>query len=95
MRLGDKEIRHTMHVVKDDFPVDYEGILGMDFLQKYKIRSDQKNYLQIDGITSKLHPYRKITLTLRSEMIVRAITDKNHVAIVKKKPDQEYLSGIV
>ncbi|EGI58027.1 hypothetical protein G5I_13901, partial [Acromyrmex echinatior] len=33
-RLGDKEIRHTMYIVKDDFPVDYKGILGIDFLQK-------------------------------------------------------------
>jgi len=44
-----------MHVVRDDFPVDYEGILGMDFLQKHKIKSDQKNYLQIDEIILKLH----------------------------------------
>ena len=81
-----------MHVMRDDFPVDYEGILGMDFLQKHKIRSDQKNYyLQIDGITLKLHPYRKIMLTPRSETIVRAITDKNHVGIVKS---EETRSGI-
>jgi len=78
--------------MRDDFPVDYEGILGMDFLQKHKIRSDQKNYyLQIDGITLKLHPYRKIMLTPRSETIVRAITDKNHVGIVKS---EETRSGI-
>ena len=50
-----QEIRYTMHVVRDDFPVDYEGILGMDFLQKHKIKSDQKNYLQIDEIILKLH----------------------------------------
>ena len=55
MRLGDKEIRHIVHVVRDDFPVDYEGILGMNFLQKHIIKSDQKNYLQIDEITLKLH----------------------------------------
>jgi len=32
--LGNREIRHTMHVVKDDFLIDYEGILGIDFLTK-------------------------------------------------------------
>jgi len=32
--LGNRKIRHTMHVVKDDFPIDYEGILGIDFLTK-------------------------------------------------------------
>jgi len=47
--LGDKEIRHIMHVVRDDFPVDYEGILGMDFLQKHKIRSDKKTTCKLTG----------------------------------------------
>jgi len=32
--LGEQKIRHTMYVVKDDFPIDYEGILGIDFLTK-------------------------------------------------------------
>ena len=44
VRSGNQEIRHTMHVMGDDFPVDYEGILGIDFLQKHKIKSE-KNYL--------------------------------------------------
>jgi len=67
--------------VRDDFLVNYEGIFGMDFLQKHRIRSDQKNYLQIDEITLKFHSYRKITLNPR-ETIVR-VTDNNHVGIVK------------
>jgi len=28
---GHRKIRHTIYVVKDDFPIDYEGILGIDF----------------------------------------------------------------
>ncbi|XP_024872669.1 uncharacterized protein LOC112455126, partial [Temnothorax curvispinosus] len=34
--LGNKKIRHTMYVVKDDFPIEYEGILGNDFLTRHK-----------------------------------------------------------
>jgi len=83
VRLDDKEIRHTMHVVRDDFPV--ERILAMDFVQKHKIKSDQKNYLQINEITLKLYPYRKITLTFRSETMVRVVTDKNHMEIVESE----------
>ena len=74
----------TYHACRERL-FSYEEILGMDFLQKHKIKSDQKNYLQIDGISLKLHPYRKITLTLRNETIVRAVTDKNHVGIVKSE----------
>ncbi|KAG5314429.1 POL4 protein, partial [Pseudoatta argentina] len=68
-----------MAMYEPSMNVHYEGILEMDFLQKHKIKSNQKNYLQIDGITLKLHPYRKITTS--SEMIVQAVTDKNHVGI--------------
>jgi len=38
--VGNREIRHTMHVVKDDFPIDYEGILGNDFLTKQRVKCD-------------------------------------------------------
>jgi len=30
--LGEQKIRHTMYVVKDDFPIDYDGILGWNRL---------------------------------------------------------------
>jgi len=33
--LRNRRIRHTIYVVKDDFPIDYEGLLGIDFLQKF------------------------------------------------------------
>ncbi|KYN50301.1 hypothetical protein ALC62_10760 [Cyphomyrmex costatus] len=57
----------------------------MDFLQKHKIKSDQKSYLQVDGVTLKLHPYKKLTLTPRSETIIQAVTDKNRIGIVKSE----------
>ncbi|KYN50275.1 hypothetical protein ALC62_08908, partial [Cyphomyrmex costatus] len=47
----DRRQRSTTKDVKDDFPIDYAGILGMDFLQKHKINNDQKTYLQVDGVT--------------------------------------------
>jgi len=34
IRLREQRIRHTMYVVRDDFPIDYKGILGIDFLTK-------------------------------------------------------------
>jgi len=33
-------IKHVFYVVKDDFPIEYEGILGIDFLQKQKAKCD-------------------------------------------------------
>lgn len=58
--LGYKEIRHTMYVVKDDFPIDYEGLLGIDFSTKQQAKCDHgKKLMRINNVTFKLHPYKK------------------------------------
>jgi len=81
--LGNREIRYTMHVVKDDFPIDYEGTLGIDFLTKQRAKCDHgKGRVRIGKINFKLHPFKKITLTPRSETIVQAVTNKNRIGIV-------------
>jgi len=62
--LGNREIRHTMHIVKDDFPIDYEGILGIDFLTKPRAKYDHgKEQVRICEVSFKLHPFKKVTLT--------------------------------
>ncbi|EFN81373.1 hypothetical protein EAI_15391, partial [Harpegnathos saltator] len=33
--LSDQEIKHSIHIVPDDFPINYDGIIGADLLQKY------------------------------------------------------------
>jgi len=76
--IGNREIRHIMHVVKDDFPINYEGILGIDFLTKQRAKCDHgKGRVRIGEVSFKLHPFKKITLTPRSETIVQAITNRN------------------
>lgn len=58
--LEDQEIKHIMYVVKDDFPIDYEGILGIDFLKKQQAKCDHgRAQLRIGKVTHKLHPYKK------------------------------------
>ncbi|XP_071574634.1 uncharacterized protein [Temnothorax nylanderi] len=84
--IGKETIRHTMYVVRDDFPVDYEGILGIDFLKKHQaVPNHAENRLKIGAATFKLQPYRKFTLPPRSETIISAITNTNKVGIVRGK----------
>jgi len=40
--LGNRKIRYIMHVVHDDFPIDYVRILGIDFLTTNEMRSSEK-----------------------------------------------------
>jgi len=42
VRLGDKKIRHIMHVMRDDFLVDYEGILEWIFCKSTKLEAIRK-----------------------------------------------------
>ena len=82
--IGNKQIRHTMYVVKNNFPIEYEGILGNDFLTKHKVDiSNATKRLKIGTASFKLRPYRKVTLPPHSETIVEADTDHNRVGIVK------------
>jgi len=73
-----------MHVVKNDFLIDYEGILGIDFLTKQRAKCDHgKGQVRgIDKVNFKLHLFKKVTLTLRSETIVQAVTNRNRIGIV-------------
>mgnify|MGYP002716971367 CR=1 FL=1 len=84
IKLGDKEIRHTVYVVKDDFPIDYEGILGIDFLKKHRAKCDRgRKQLRIGNAIPKLRPYQKFKLAPRSETVIQAITDRNRIGIVQ------------
>ncbi|XP_039315510.1 uncharacterized protein LOC113006333 [Solenopsis invicta] len=84
INIGNQKIRHTMHVVKDDFPIDYEGILGIDFLNKQGAKCDHgKKQVRIGEAIFKLHPHKKFTLNPRSETIIQAVTKSNRIGIVK------------
>lgn len=78
IKMGDQEIKHPIYVVKDDFPIEHDIILGIDFLRKHSITCDYRRAeLKIGNSTLKLHPFNKITLKPRSETIIKALTDKN------------------
>jgi len=75
-----------MHVVKDDFPIDYEGILEIDFLTKQRAKCDHgKGRVRIGDVSFKLHPFKKLILTPRSETIVQAVTNRNRIRIVSSE----------
>jgi len=33
-------IKHAFYVVKDDTPIEHDGILGIDFLRKHLVKCD-------------------------------------------------------
>jgi hypothetical protein len=84
IELNDNKIKHAIYVVKDDFPMEYDGIIGLDFLQKQQVTCDYKRReLRIGNAVLKLQPYNKIILKPRSETIIQATTNRNEIGIVK------------
>lgn len=82
--IGNRKIKHTIYVVKDNFPMEYEGILGIDFLRKQGVKCNfKKRELTIGDAVLNLQPYEKIRLPPRSETIVRAATNRNSTGIVR------------
>ena len=82
--LNGQKIKHDIYVVKDDFPLDYEGVIGIDFLKKQQISCDYRNKeIKIGNAILKLKPHNKIVLKPRSETIVQAATNRNETGVIR------------
>ncbi|XP_070169655.1 uncharacterized protein [Polyergus mexicanus] len=90
--LRERRINHTMYVIKDDFPIEYDGILGVDFLRKHQATCNYKTkQLKVGQHILKLYSYLKMTLKPRSETIIQVATDKNTIGVIKA---EETIPGI-
>ncbi|KAL6417138.1 hypothetical protein ACFW04_012956 [Cataglyphis niger] len=68
IRINKQKVKHAFYVVRDDIPIEYEGILGIDFLRNAMLN---------------LHQFNKIILKPRSETIIKTRTDQNRIGIVR------------
>jgi len=85
-------IKHAFYVVKDDFPIEYEGVLGINFLQKQEAKCDLgKKQLRIGNKIFELRPYTTVVLKPRSETVVRAITNTQCVGVINS---EEIIPGV-
>lgn len=67
-------------------PVDYDGILGNDFIRQARASCNYATKQIIIGETRfKFYPYKQITLKPRSETIVKIVTDINTIGITRKE----------
>ncbi|KAL6421449.1 hypothetical protein ACFW04_013904 [Cataglyphis niger] len=79
-----KIIKNQTKNLPNDIPIEYEGILGIDFLRQHSVTCDYKyNRLKIGNAMLNLHPFNKIILKPRSKTIIKARTDQNRIGIVR------------
>ncbi|KAL6256563.1 hypothetical protein P5V15_012672 [Pogonomyrmex californicus] len=77
VQLSRKKVRHSVYIVRDNAPMEYDAILGADFIWKYIIAFNPKtNSVQFKNTKFKLYPYRRVTLGPRSETIVQVTTNQ-------------------
>ncbi|KYN13734.1 hypothetical protein ALC57_14073 [Trachymyrmex cornetzi] len=87
--LDGRRIEHPIYVIADDFPIDYEGILGVDFLQKHHAKCDYSNKLiEIGDSTLKLYPYKIIRINPRCEAIIEVTSTTNNTGVVQAEETQ-------
>lgn len=55
-KIGGVSITHPVHLVKDNFPIPQDGILGKDFLIKYKANIDYNNSVLSFSYENKIIP---------------------------------------
>lgn len=56
--LTDGKIK-PVYVIKDNVPIDYDGIIGIDFIHKSKLLRDYNTkQIQIEKTSFKLYPYK-------------------------------------
>ncbi|KYN11735.1 hypothetical protein ALC57_16107 [Trachymyrmex cornetzi] len=80
----DEEIEHLVYVVRDDALMEYDGILGTDFIRRHKVVANYNTRrVSIGKAQFKLQPYIRIKLKPRSETIVQCIANKNKLGITK------------
>ncbi|KAL6427145.1 hypothetical protein ACFW04_008647 [Cataglyphis niger] len=69
IRINNQKVKQAFYVVRDDIPIEYKGILGIDFLRQHSVTCDYKYNRKIGNAVLNLHPFNKIILKPR---IVRA-----------------------
>lgn len=84
IKVDYKYITHDFYAVQDDFPIQQDGILGLDFLQKYGADIDLKNNrLTALGYTWRITSSTfRTTLKPRTETIVQVVTTDNTEGII-------------
>ena len=82
--LNKREITHPFYVTRDDAALEYDGILGADFIQKYVDSCDYRaKQIKINNNYFRLHPHKKITLRPRSETIVQVTVERNVIGVTQ------------
>ena len=91
IKTDEFKLKHAFYVIRDDTPIEHDGILGIDFLNEHAVCNFPKSEIKIGNTIFKLHSQRTVTLKPRSETIIQAVTRRNRTGIVHA---EEHVPGV-
>lgn len=73
-------------MVKDEVPIEYEGILGADFVRSHKVTCNYgTKQITIRKTRFNLFLYKRITLQPRSETIIQVAANRNMIDVTRSE----------
>lgn len=85
IQLPNRILKHPVYVIKDDAPLEYDGIIGADFIRKNNVTCNYGLKATIKNTSFKLYPYRRMTLKARSKTIVQVTADRNTIGVTQSE----------
>jgi len=82
--LTKETIKHPIYIVKDENSMEYDRILGVDFIRKNKISCNYGTKdVRIRNTSFKLFSYRRIIIKPQCKTIVQIIANRNPIGIIQ------------
>ncbi|XP_076386071.1 uncharacterized protein LOC143264142 [Megachile rotundata] len=85
IKIGDRVVTHPCRIIKDDFPIQTDGILGYDFVTNFKAIIRPGQHVEILGVIWLLLYDEEFNLPPRTETIIQVRANDNGEGIVEKK----------
>ncbi|KAK2577590.1 hypothetical protein KPH14_000907 [Odynerus spinipes] len=85
LQVGKHTITHPCYLVWDDFPIEADGLLGIDFIETHDVAVTQRKHLSLYGKVIPLETMDTNVIAPRTEKIVVVRTPSKGEGLVEKR----------
>ncbi|KAK2577812.1 hypothetical protein KPH14_012695 [Odynerus spinipes] len=85
LQVGKHTITHPCYLVRDDFPIEADGLLGIDFIETHDVAVTPRKHLSLYGEVIPLETMDTNVIAPRTEKIVVVRTPSKGEGLVEKR----------
>ncbi|KAK2578326.1 hypothetical protein KPH14_012627 [Odynerus spinipes] len=85
LQVGKHTITHPCYLVRDDFPIEADGLLGIDFIEAHNVAVTPRKHLSLYGEVIPLETMDTDVIALRTEKIVVVRMPSEGEGLVEKR----------